>query len=76
MYSRSKAPSRFAIPTAMRIKGSKKTGETESLIVFNHLRFVVSTVVIDPAPKVKGHSQDEGKAQRIAISHLEVIPMR
>lgn len=76
VYSRRNAHGKFAIPTAIRIKGSNKTGDVESLIVFNHLRFVVNTVLIDPAPKIRDKNTDKEKAEKIAISHIEVIPMR
>lgn len=57
-------------------RGSKKTYEADSLIIFNHFRFVVNTVSIDPISNSSKSDKEKKAAEKSTISDVEVIPMR
>ncbi len=70
-------PSKFAIPMMIPFVKGKRTPQTLRYLVFNHLRFTVFTVVTDPAPKnVTTDEKKEKMAEKVAISHIKVTPMR
>lgn len=68
--------SRYAIPAILPRKSGEKGGR-ESFVMFNHLRFIVYTVLVDPAPQNVTNSTGRlEKAEKRAVSRIEVTPMR
>ena len=76
VYEKSKAPSKFSIPTILVKKGSIKRNVSDSYVVLNHLRFVVYTVDVDSLGSNSTDKKRMTPVDKAAISHIDVIPMR
>lgn len=60
----------------LKKQGSVKKGVNDSHIVLNHLRFVVYTVDIDRTTNESDSKKKISLADKLTISHIEVIPKR
>ena len=77
MYFEKNKPSKFAVPMMLPFGKKKRSSGEDRYLVFNHLRFTIFTVMTDPAPKnVTTDAQKEKMAEKLAISHIKVTPMR
>lgn len=69
--------SRFSIPTMLKTQSGSVHGTKNSIMVFNHYRFIIHTVAVDPLQKEGPNgAKNTSATQRLAISDVEVIPMR
>ena len=76
IFYKNTIPSKFSIPIVLKKHGAARKGVNESLVVLNHLKFVVYTVNIDSTVN-KTHNKNAGSSvDKLAISHIEVIPIR